>query len=53
VTSKIFVTFSTDVTGTQKEAIKLEYHASPRISYNVVRDQNGGFAVSTRIHKTW
>jgi translocation and assembly module TamB len=53
VTSKIFVTFSTDVTGTQKEAIKLEYHASPRVSYNVVRDQNGGFAVSTRIHKTW
>jgi translocation and assembly module TamB len=53
VTSKIFVTFSTDVTGTQKDAIKLEYHASPRVSYNIVRDQNGGFSFSTRIHKTW
>lgn len=53
VTSKIFVTFATDVTGTQKEAIKLEYQASPRVSYNVVRDQNGGFSISTRIHKTW
>lgn len=53
VTSKIFVTFSTDTTGTQKEAIKLEYQKSPRVSYNVVRDQNGGFSVSARIHKTW
>lgn len=53
VTSKMFVTFSTDVTNSQNEAIKLEYQASPRVSYNVVRDQNGGFAVTTRIKKKW
>jgi translocation and assembly module TamB len=53
VTSKMFVTFSTDVTGTQKEAIKLEYHSSPRVSYDVVRDQNGGFSMTTHIHKVW
>ncbi len=53
VTSKIFVTFSTDVTSTQSQVIQLEYQASPRVSYSAVRDQNGGFAFDTRIHKTW
>ena len=53
VTSKVFVTFSTDVTSTQRQAIKLEYQVSPRFSVNAVRDQNGGFGFDTRIHKTW
>ncbi len=53
VTSKIFVTFSTDVTSTQSQIIQLEYQASPRVSYSAARDQNGGFAFDTRIHKTW
>ena len=53
VTSKIFVTFATDVTSTQRQVIKLEYQVSPRLSVNAVRDQNGGFAFDTRIHKTW
>ena len=53
VTSKIFVTFATDVTETQNEAIKLEYQASPRLSFEAVRDQNGGFSFNTKIHKKW
>jgi translocation and assembly module TamB len=53
VTSKIFVTFATDVTSTQRQVIKLEYQKSPRLSFNAVRDENGGFAFDTRIHKTW
>ena len=53
VTSKIFVTFATDVTSTQREAITLQYQATPRISYSGTRDQNGGFSFDTQIHKTW
>ncbi len=53
VTSKIFVTFSTDVTATQNQAIQLEYQQSPRVSFSGTRDQNGGFAFDTRIRKSW
>jgi len=53
VTGKIFVTFSTDVTGTGREAIQVEYKKSPRLSFSGTRDQNGGFAFDTRIHKSW
>jgi translocation and assembly module TamB len=51
VTSKIFVTFAADVTSTQNQAIKLEYQRSPRVSISATRDQNGGFAVDTKIRK--
>ena len=53
VTSKIYVDFETDVTSTQQQVIKFEYHATPRLSINASRDQNGGFGFDTRIHKTW
>jgi translocation and assembly module TamB len=53
VTGTIFVTFSADVTGTQREIVKLEYQYSPRLSVVGVRDENGGFAVDFRIHNTW
>ena len=53
VTGKIFVTFSTDVTGTQREVIQVQYRKSPRLSFTGTRDQNGGFAFDTRIRKNW
>ncbi|MGI9103131.1 MAG: translocation/assembly module TamB domain-containing protein [Terriglobales bacterium] len=53
VTSKIFVTFGTDVTSTQRDTIKLEYQKSRRVSFSGTRDQNGGFGFDTRIHKDW
>jgi len=53
VTSKIFVTFSTDVTSTEREIIKLEYQANRRTSFNAVRDQNGGFSFETTFRKQW
>lgn len=43
VTSSLFVTFATDVTSTEREAIELEYQINPRWSVSGVRDQNGGF----------
>jgi translocation and assembly module TamB len=53
VTGNLFVTFSADVTGTQKEVIQLEYQATPKVSLSGVRDKNGGFAVDMRFRKTW
>lgn len=53
VTSKIFVTFATDVTSTQRQTISLQYQATPRISFSGTRDQNGGFGFDTRIRKAW
>ena len=53
VTSKVFVTFSTDVTGTQKQVVKMEYHLNNRTSFDAVRDQNGGFSFQTSLRKQW
>jgi translocation and assembly module TamB len=53
VTSKFFVTFSTDVTGTQKQIIKMEYRMNGRTSFDAVRDQNGGFSFQTSLRKQW
>jgi len=53
VTSKIFVTFSTDVTTTQDQVMQLQYKKSRRLSFSATRDQNGGFAFDTQIHKSW
>jgi translocation and assembly module TamB len=53
VTGNLFVTLSTDATSTQREVIKLEYQATPRVGVSGVRDQNGGFAFDVRIKKTW
>jgi translocation and assembly module TamB len=53
VTSKIFVTFSADVTSTQQQVIQLQYQATPRVSVSGTRDQNGGFGFDTRIRREW
>ncbi len=51
VTSKLFVTFSTDVTTTQYSAIQLQYQLNRKWSVSGVRDQNGGFGLDGRYHK--
>lgn len=53
VTSKIFVTFSTDVTSTDSQVVQLEYQVNRKTSFNVVRDQNGGFSFQTTFRKQW
>lgn len=53
VTSNLFVTFATDVTSTQRQVIQLQYQVSPRFAVSATRDQNGGFAVDTRIKRSW
>jgi translocation and assembly module TamB len=53
VTSKIFVTFATDVTSTQQQAIKLEYQLNRKASLVIVRNQNGGLSFETSFQKGW
>ncbi len=53
VTSKISVTFSADMTSTERQVIQLEYQATPRVSLSGTRDQNGGFGFDTRITREW
>jgi translocation and assembly module TamB len=53
VTGSLLVTFSTDVTTTQSEAIEVEYQPKKQVSFSVLRDQNGGYGIGVRIHKTF
>ena len=53
VTGNLFVTFSTNTATTQSNVIQGEYHFTPKVSLSATRDPNGGFAVDTRIKKTW
>jgi translocation and assembly module TamB len=53
VTSKIFVTYSADVTSIQQQAVKLEYQINRKASLTAVRDQNGGFSFETNFRKQW
>ena len=51
VTSKLYVTFSTDVTTTQNTAVQMQYQINRKWSLSGVRDQNGGFGLDARYHK--
>ncbi|HYX52048.1 MAG TPA: translocation/assembly module TamB domain-containing protein [Candidatus Limnocylindrales bacterium] len=53
VTSNMYLTFATDVTSTQRQAIELEYRLNRRWSLQGVRDQNGGFGVDAHYTKEY
>jgi translocation and assembly module TamB len=53
VTGNLFVTFSTNVATTQNQVIMGEYNVSPRLSFSVTRDQNGGVAFDTLFKRKW
>ena len=53
VTGNLLLTFSTNVTTAQSEAVQLRYQESPNISISVLRDQNGGYALDIRVRKTF
>ena len=53
VTGSLLLTFRTDVTSTQGEAVELQYRFNRRASVDVLRDQNGGYGVDVRIHKVF
>jgi translocation and assembly module TamB len=51
VTSKLFVTFTTDVTTTQNTAVQMQYQLNRKWSVSGVRDWNTGFGIDGRYHK--
>jgi|ERR1051326_2631832 hypothetical protein len=51
VTSNLLVTFATDITSTQRQAIKVEYKLNPKWPVSGTRNQNGGFGVDGRYRK--
>ncbi len=51
VTSKLYVTFSSDVTSTASEQVQVEYRINKKWSVSTDRDQNGGFGLDGRYHK--
>jgi translocation and assembly module TamB len=51
VTSNLLVTFATDITSTQRQAIQLEYKFNPKWSVSGTRNQNGGFGVDGKYRK--
>lgn len=53
VTANLYVTISTDVTGTQRNVIEVQYRLSPRVSVSGVRKQNGGFGANLQFKKVW
>jgi len=53
VTSKVYVTFSTDVTTTLSAAVQVQYRLNRKWSVSGVRDENGGFGFDGRFHKTF
>ena len=53
VTSNLLVTYATDVTATQRQAIQIEYKFNPKWSVSGTRDQNGGFGVEGRYKKSF
>jgi len=51
VTSKLYVTFSTDVTQTQTQSVLVQYRINRKWSVSGDRDQTGGFGADARFHK--
>jgi len=51
VTSNLLVTFATDITSMQRQAVQIEYKFNPKWSVTGTRDQNGGFGVDGRYRK--
>jgi translocation and assembly module TamB len=53
VTGNILLTFSTDVTSTENQAIQVQYQIKKNLSVSILRDEYGGYAADVRIHKTF
>lgn len=53
VTSKLYVTFSTDVTAAQFSSVQVQYKLNHKWSLSGVRDENGGFGLDGRYHKNF
>jgi translocation and assembly module TamB len=53
VSGNILLTFSTDVTSAQNQSIQVQYQVKRNITVSVLRDENGGYGLDVRYHKTF
>ena len=53
VTGALLLTFSTDVTSTQKQTVQLQYEPKKQVRISVLRDEYGGYGVDVRYHKVF
>jgi len=53
VTGTLLLTFSTDVTSTQKGTVQLQYEPKKHVRISVLRDEYGGYGVDVRLHKVF
>ena len=53
VTGSLLLTFSTNVASTQSQTVEVKYQLSKQLSVTVLRDQNGGYGIDLRLHKTF
>jgi autotransporter translocation and assembly factor TamB len=49
----LLVTFSTDITNAQSQAVQLKYQWKPNITVSILRDENGGYGLDVRYHKAF
>ena len=53
VTRNLFFTFSTDLTTSTGDIVQVEYQATKRYALSTIRDQNGGYTVEVKVHKSF
>ena len=53
VTKNLFFTFSTDLTTSTGQIVQVEYQVSRRFAVSTIRDQNGGYSVQIKVHKSF
>jgi translocation and assembly module TamB len=53
VTGNLLLTFSTNVTSTQSQAVQLQYQPKRQVSISVLRDEYGGYGIDVRLHKAF
>jgi translocation and assembly module TamB len=53
VTKNLFFTFSTDLTTSTGQIVQIEYQVSRKFAVSTMRDQNGGYTVQIKVHKSF
>ncbi len=53
VSANVLLTFSTDVTSAQNQSVQVQYQARRNVTVSALRDENGGYGVDVRYHKSF
>lgn len=53
VSGRLLVTFTTDTAETQATAVQVQYDLGGGLSISALRDQNGGYGIDVRLHKSF